>query len=356
MDNQFHDLIDRLDHVSDQFEELRGLIRKAIRLADNDPEMALTRVRKVLEYVVHDAYQRSVKEPPGTRPLKNLLQRLVKDGHLPPHLAPYTNLIRELGNVGTHHPEGKHKTLDVNVSLIQLRVILDWYFEMMRPDAAALLIVTDPPPASVKPPQQAGSGPRVGQFRDPEPVASVPKRRDIPWRWISVISLPLLAFLGIIVYIGTDKGTVKISGTDPKVPSPTPKSPLPQRGREWTNSIGIKLVLIEAGEFMMGSTGEHVDRLTKLFPDSTREWFDAEQPQHRVRISKPFYLGIHEVTQDQYRVVMGDNPSQFKGSGDLPVDQVSWLDAVTFCNKLSEMENQTPFYRIDGDQCHHRQG
>ena len=99
---------------------------------------------------------------------------------------------------------------------------------------------------------------------------------------------------------------------------------------------------------MMGSTGEHVDRLTKLFPDSTREWFDAEQPQHRVRISKPFYLGIHEVTQDQYRVVMGDNPSQFKGSGDLPVDQVSWLDAVTFCNKLSEMENQTPFYRIDG--------
>ncbi len=95
-------------------------------------------------------------------------------------------------------------------------------------------------------------------------------------------ALPLLAFLGIIIYIGTDKGTVKISGTDPKVteqggiekatspspsvadgskpassaakvPSPTPKSPPPQPGREWTNSIGIKLVLIEAGEFMMGS-------------------------------------------------------------------------------------------------------
>ncbi len=166
MDNQFHDLIDRLDHLSDQFEELRGLIRKAIRLADNDPEMALTRVRKVLEYVVHDAYQRLVKEPPGTRPLENLLQRLVKDGHLPPHLAPYTNLIRELGNVGTHRPDGNYKMLDVNISLIQLRAILDWYFEAVRPDAAVLPVLSDPTLASGERPQSAGSSPRVGQFRE----------------------------------------------------------------------------------------------------------------------------------------------------------------------------------------------
>ena len=129
MDNQFHDLIDRLDHLSGQFDDLRGLIGRAIRLADNDPEMALTRVRKVLEYVVHDAYQRLVKKPPGTQPLENLLQILVKDGHLPPHLAPYTNLIRELGNVGTHRADGKYKMQDVNLSLSQLRAILDWYFE-----------------------------------------------------------------------------------------------------------------------------------------------------------------------------------------------------------------------------------
>ena len=156
MDNQFHDLLDRLEHLSGQFDDLRILIHKAIRLADNDPEMALTRVRKVLEYVVHDAYQRLVEEPPGTRPLENLLQRLVKDGHLPLHLAPYTTFIRELGNAGTHHPEGKHKILDVNVSLIQLRAILDWYFEMVRPDATAPIASPDPSSTSGEQNQPAG--------------------------------------------------------------------------------------------------------------------------------------------------------------------------------------------------------
>ena len=47
---------------------------------------------------------------------------------------------------------------------------------------------------------------------------------------------------------------------------------------------------------------------------------------------------------------MGDNPSHFKGSDDLPVESVSWLDAVKFCNKLSEREKRTPFYRIDGTE------
>ena len=57
-----------------------------------------------------------------------------------------------------------------------------------------------------------------------------------------------------------------------------------------------------------------------------------EMPQHRVRITRPFYLGVTEVTQGQYRAVTGQSPSKFKGSDDLPVEQVSWLDAVKFCN------------------------
>ncbi|MFI5460965.1 MAG: SUMF1/EgtB/PvdO family nonheme iron enzyme [Isosphaerales bacterium] len=120
--------------------------------------------------------------------------------------------------------------------------------------------------------------------------------------------------------------------------APTPKRPPTQPGREWTNSIGIKLVRIGAGEFLMGS------------PHSVLSVLSDDKPQHRVRITKPFYLGIHEVTQDQYRAVMGDNPSHFKGSDDLPVESVSWLEAVKFCNKLSEREKRTPFYRIDGTE------
>jgi len=112
---------------------------------------------------------------------------------------------------------------------------------------------------------------------------------------------------------------------DTALPGPSPKT--------WTNSLGMKLVRIEPGKFSMGST-ENAD----------------EQPPHLVEITRPFSLGDREVTQRQYLEVMGVSPSHYKGSDDLPVEQVSWLDAVTFCNKLSEKEERTPCYRINGKE------
>ncbi len=98
-----------------------------------------------------------------------------------------------------------------------------------------------------------------------------------------------------------------------------------------TNSIGMQLKLIPAGEFLMGSPAGEAGR------DSD------EGPQHRVKITKPFYLGVHEVTQAQYEAVMGKKPSYFKGS-DLPVESVSWEEAKEFCQRLSARENRT--YRL----------
>jgi formylglycine-generating enzyme required for sulfatase activity len=92
------------------------------------------------------------------------------------------------------------------------------------------------------------------------------------------------------------------------------------------SSIGLKLVRIEPGSFTMGSNKQQIDQLLRLFPDSEREWFDDEQPQHRVKITRPFFLGTHPVTQGQYKAIMGSNPSLCKGSDDLPVENVSWLD------------------------------
>ena len=102
-----------------------------------------------------------------------------------------------------------------------------------------------------------------------------------------------------------------------------------------TNSIGMKLKLIPAGSFLMGAT-----------PDDTGAYKD-EKPQHKVTITRPFYLGVYEVTQYEYRQMMGENPSSFKDSELLPVEQVSWLDAVKFCNKLSERERRKPYYKIE---------
>jgi formylglycine-generating enzyme required for sulfatase activity len=96
----------------------------------------------------------------------------------------------------------------------------------------------------------------------------------------------------------------------------------------------MKLVLIPAGEFLMGS------------PDSDKDAYPQEKPQHRVRITQSFYLGATPVTQGQYRAITDTNPSSFKGSDDLPVERVSWHEAVAFCNKLSEREGLKPFYQF----------
>ena len=87
--------------------------------------------------------------------------------------------------------------------------------------------------------------------------------------------------------------------------------------------VTMELVLIPPGEFLMGS------------PESDIWRYDDEGPQHRVRIAKPFYMGKYQVTQAQWKAVMGNNPSGFKGD-DRPVENVSWHDCREFCGKLSE--------------------
>ncbi|MCK5186398.1 MAG: formylglycine-generating enzyme family protein [Deltaproteobacteria bacterium] len=102
-----------------------------------------------------------------------------------------------------------------------------------------------------------------------------------------------------------------------------------------TNSIGMEFVLIPAGEFEMGSPSGEEDR------------WDNEGPVHTVKIEKAYYLGKYEVTQEQWREVMGTNPSSFKGD-DLPVEQVSWNDAQDFVRKLNAREG-TDKYRLPSE-------
>src|SRR6202049_4857733 len=116
MNQAIQSLLSRLEHLSGQFQELREGVQKAVKIADDDPEMALTRARKVLEYVVRDVYERRINEPPGTRPLENLLQRLVKDGYFPGRLDAFANTVRKLGNLATHGPAESTKAAKVTVA------------------------------------------------------------------------------------------------------------------------------------------------------------------------------------------------------------------------------------------------
>ena len=136
--------------------------------------------------------------------------------------------------------------------------------------------------------------------------------------------------------------------------------------KEITNSLGMKLIRIEPGEFEMGS------------PDTDKDAEDDEKPQHRVRITRPFYLGTTEVTVGQFRRVMESagyrTEAERDGKGswgwdeqakafkqdpkytwrspgftqtdEHPVVNVSWNDAIAFCNMLSEREGLRPYYRL----------
>jgi formylglycine-generating enzyme required for sulfatase activity len=147
------------------------------------------------------------------------------------------------------------------------------------------------------------------------------------------------------------------------------------------NSIGMKLAFLPAGEFLMGTSREEIDRLFALYSPillpMERELFEGEYPSHRVRITKPLYLGIHEITVGQFRFFVedmgykteaeedgqggygwnqpaenfeGPNPEYswrstgFSQTDEHPVVNVTWNDAMTFCEWLSRKEGLT--YRL----------
>jgi formylglycine-generating enzyme required for sulfatase activity len=97
-----------------------------------------------------------------------------------------------------------------------------------------------------------------------------------------------------------------------------------------TNNIGMKFVFIPVGRFIMGSENK------KFYHFFTKD----ESPAHNVNITRAFYMQTTQVTQGQWKNVMGNNPSHFKECGDdCPVEEVSWIDAQKFIAKINEKED-----------------
>ena len=95
--------------------------------------------------------------------------------------------------------------------------------------------------------------------------------------------------------------------------------------KQMTNRLGMAFGYIKAGTFMMGSPPGEQGR-------------NKDERQHRVTLTRGFYLQTTEVTQRQWKAVMGSNPSHFKGD-DLPVETVSWNDVREFIRKLNRMDS-----------------
>ena len=101
--------------------------------------------------------------------------------------------------------------------------------------------------------------------------------------------------------------------------------------KHYVNSIGMKFVRIPPGAFTMGS------------PNSEKGRGDDEI-HRKIMFTKSIYMGVTTVTQEQWQALMGNNPSEFKGEKNLPVENVSWDDCQAFCKKLQEKEKKP--YRL----------
>ena len=173
------------------------------------------------------------------------------------------------------------------------------------------------------------------------------------WRWLAFACLIVAVILLAVpadVFNRRDPTLTIVPLED------TTASEHPRAGAEssppvtvFTNSLGMKLALVPAGEYLIGS------------PDSEPGYHGKHEMRERqrpVHIAQPFMIGVYAVTQAQYETVMGRNPSHFSKSGigkekiggqdtsRFPVEKVSWYDAVEFCNKLSERERRSDCYRL----------
>jgi formylglycine-generating enzyme required for sulfatase activity len=139
----------------------------------------------------------------------------------------------------------------------------------------------------------------------------------------------------------TQVGTKQKSVSQPNTDSHQRKSSPPSLSQEGTDFYGswidpkARFVWIKPDTFQMGSIkGTDPDR-------------SADEVRHGVTLNRGFWLLDHEVTQREYDRVMGDNPSRFKGDAALPVEQVSWDDAVAFCKKLTDLDRSLKKIGLD---------
>jgi len=158
--------------------------------------------------------------------------------------------------------------------------------------------------------------------------------------WIATLLCVLLSACGRhtdVTYVPCRHCTAPLSPAAracPKCGEPTPIADLV------VNSIGMRLKPVAAGRFRMGAA------------DADTSAQAEEKPIHSVDISEPFLIGVTEVTQSQFRAVMGSNPSAFSSDGkkcdqvqaidtaDFPVESVTWEEAVEFCDRLGRLPEE----------------
>ena len=228
----------------------------------------------------------------------------------------------------------------------------------------------------------------IRESRPDSPESTGPPTRKLPVRWRSgtpfLLTLLLIPILLLIISLAFRNPAKLNSAGDHDLassPEAMPAAAIAPFDRqqaedfqkqwaehlgvpvEWENSLGMKFRLIPPGDFWMGSTDDEIKavvaelrRLKQPGEDRFVEWVQSEAPQHRVILTHPYYLAVHELTQSVYAKVNGNNPSHHSATGNgresvagfdtakFPVDSVTWNEAIAFCNHLSDLDQLSPAY------------
>jgi len=217
--------------------------------------------------------------------------------------------------------------------------------ELVEPTLAS---TTGPPPA-VEPPVEASAD--IPMLSSPEAavdVASEPAP-ETRWHWLIVVILILLAILlAVRDWVYTSRSQSPESVRPPASEArPDPVAPLHAANVPRHSSVeastapyvptsrlptdATAYVRIEPGTFRMGSPKGEKGR-------------DVDEVRHTVTLTRPFYLKRTEVTQAEWRTLIGNNPSSNQGCDDCPVERVNWFEAAAFTNALSKQEGLAPCY------------
>lgn len=213
-----------------------------------------------------------------------------------------------------------------------------------KSDQPALKTIAAPPPAVVFQNQRPGGAVAAGG--ESEPRQTIPsaraqptgqrlseKRNSLRFLAIGGLAAATVSIAGILWFIQHNKAANKPAATAAsEAAKPSANKPVPPTASfaESVNGAEIDMVFVKGGTFVMGSP----------VSDSDRD--QDEGPQAELTVHS-FHISKYEVTQAQYKAIMNANPSSFKGEA-LPVDSVSWIDAVEFCRKLSELTGRP--YRL----------
>ena len=224
------------------------------------------------------------------------------------------------------------------------------------------------PPPQPKPPPGRESKPDVKPPAPPPPPSHEPaedvareweeeKRRGSVGGLLAAGGLGGMALFGVlalgcmglgIAVLSSDDNSRPVTSGPSSSPAPSPprgSSPIttestpamvaaPTKDPSKSESTGMRFELVQSGEFTMGSPSGEANR-------------QSDEQQRKVIIGDDLWVGRYEVTQDEFRVVMGRNPSASSGNRK-PVTNIDWYEAVSFCNELSRLDGYEPVYAING--------